>query len=201
MIPFLSLIFSSPTCVLSCKMSNKLSVWTSGAFQREADNTCPHAHICSETWYPVKFKLKQQHPNPQSQEIRTLDGRLRGTRASEHTSGWLARDRWRHRGSSNISPSRRKSKLTCGFQSQWPFSLISCHSLHTRFDAFTKYSGSFPSLENNLFTWILYLSLKFLIWEEEASLESMISPNTACRDMCWCHQIKTTEIFSHGCLT
>lgn len=32
-----------------------------------------HTHICSETWYPVKFKLKQQCPNPQSQEIRPLD--------------------------------------------------------------------------------------------------------------------------------
>ena len=31
-------------------------------------------------------------------------------------------------------------------------------------------------LENNLFTCVLYLSLKFLVWEEEASLESMISP-------------------------
>ena len=68
-IPFLSLIFSSPTCVLSCKMSNKLSVWTSGTFQRQII----HTHIFSETWYPVKFKLKQQCPNPQSQEIRPLD--------------------------------------------------------------------------------------------------------------------------------
>ena len=44
-----------------------------------------HAHICSETWYPIKFKLKQQHPNPQSQEIKTLDRETKGEQEPQNT--------------------------------------------------------------------------------------------------------------------